>query len=151
MMLNFQCRLLATYDFPYRLDGKDYFVTCGDNFKVRWDRYTPRAVLPWSERADTIDEVGSVYTIQGFDLNYAGVILGRSIGYDAKNDSIMLKPEMYDDHAGFTKKRNIKDAALVERKIIMNSLNVLLTRGVKGLYVYAWDPELRKRLAETYK
>ncbi|GCF01134.1 hypothetical protein ZYGM_001203 [Zygosaccharomyces mellis] len=146
-----QCRMLATYDFPYRLDGKDYYVTCGDNFKVRWDRYTPKAVLPWSERSDTIDEVGSVYTIQGFDLKYAGVILGRSIGYDAKNDCIMLKPEMYDDHAGFTKKKNIKDSAMVERKIIMNSLNVLLTRGVNGLYVYAWDPELRQRLAETRK
>lgn len=146
-----QCRLLATYDFPYRLDGKDYFVTCGENFKVRWDRYTPRAVLPWSERADTIDEVGSVYTIQGFDLNYAGVILGRSIGYDAENDCIKLRPEIYDDHAGFTKKRNINNAAMVERKIIMNSLNVLLTRGVNGLYVYAWDPELRQRLAESRK
>lgn len=144
-----QCRMLATYDFPYRLDGKDYFVTCGDNFKVRWDRYTPREVLPWSERSDTIDEVGSVYTIQGFDLNYAGVILGRSVGYDAERDCIKLKPELYDDHAGFTKKKNISDVNHVKNKIIMNSINVLLTRGVKGLYVYAWDPELRERLKRT--
>lgn len=144
-----QCRMLATYDFPYRLDGKDYFVTCGDSFKVRWDRYTPRAVLPWSERADTIDEVGSVYTIQGFDLNYAGVILGRSVSYDAANDRIKLKPELYDDHAGFTKKKNIKEVDHVKNKIIMNSINVLLTRGVKGLFVYAWDPELRERLKQT--
>lgn len=144
-----QCRMLATYDFPYRLDGKDYFVTCGDNFKVRWDRYKPREVLPWSERADTIDEVGSVYTIQGFDLNYAGVILGRSVGYDAANDRIKLRPELYDDHAGFTKKNNISDVAQVKDKIIMNSVNVLLTRGVKGLFVYAWDPELRERLKQT--
>lgn len=143
-----QCRMLATYDFPYRLDGKDYFVECGDTFKVRWDRYTPRAIAPWSERADTIDEVGSVYTIQGFDLNWAGVILGRSVGYDAETDSIKLKPEFYDDHAGFTKKKNIKDVEKVKAKIIMNSINVLLTRGVKGLYIYAWDPELRKRLAK---
>ncbi|QEU60854.1 hypothetical protein KDRO_D05490 [Kluyveromyces lactis] len=142
-----QCRMLATYDFPYRLDGKDYFVQCGDNFRVRWDRYTPRALLPWSEREDTFEEVGSVYTIQGFDLNWAGVILGRSVGYDAKTDSIKLKPEFYDDHAGFTKKKNIKDVEKVKAKIIMNSINVLLTRGVKGLYIYAWDPELRERLS----
>ncbi|QLL31027.1 hypothetical protein HG536_0A08420 [Torulaspora globosa] len=145
-----QCRMLATYDFPYRLDGKDYFVTCGDNFKVRWDRYTPREVLPWSERPDTIDEVGSVYTIQGFDLNYAGVILGRSVGYDAVKDCIQLKPELYDDHAGFTKKKNISDVSHVKNKIIMNSINVLLTRGVKGLYVYAWDPALRERLKQSW-
>lgn len=144
-----QCRMLSTYDFPYRLDGKDYFVKCGENFNVRWDRYTPRAVLPWSERKDTIDEVGSVYTIQGFDLNYAGVILGRSVGYDAKNDCIKLKPELYDDRAGFTKKKNIMEVPQVKQKIIMNSINVLLTRGVKGLYVYAWDDELRERLKRS--
>lgn len=146
-----QCRVLSTYDFPYRLDGKDYFVECGDNFKVRWDRYQPRAVAPWSERSDSFDEVGSVYTIQGFDLNYAAVILGRSIGYDAKNDSIMLRPELYDDHAGFTKKKNISTPDTVKHKIIMNSINVLLTRGVKGLYVYAYDPELRERLSRSIR
>lgn len=140
-----QCRMLSTYDFPYRLDGKDYYVTCGDNFRVRWDRYTPREQLPWSER-ETFDEVGSVYTIQGFDLNYAGVILGRSVGYDSQNDCIKLKPELYDDRAGFTKKKNITNADDVKMKIIMNSVNVLLTRGVKGLYVYVYDPELRERL-----
>ncbi|CAL9728607.1 hypothetical protein MOUN0_E01728 [Monosporozyma unispora] len=144
-----QCRMLATYDFPYRLDGKDYFVTCGDNFKLRWDRYQPRAVLPWSERADSIDEVGSVYTVQGFDLNYSGVILGRSIGYDKANDCLRLIPELYDDHAGFTKKKNISDADYVKHKIIMNSLNVLLTRGTKGLYIYPYDDELRKRLLNS--
>ncbi|CCD25446.1 uncharacterized protein NDAI_0F01270 [Naumovozyma dairenensis CBS 421] len=143
-----QCRMLSTYDFPYRLDGKDYFVTCGDNFKVRWDRYAPREQLPWSER-ETFDEVGSVYTIQGFDLNYAGVILGKSVSYDKANNCIKLLPEFYDDHAGFTKKKNIKNADSVKQKIIMNSINVLLTRGVKGLYVYAYDPELRRILLES--
>lgn len=144
-----QCRMLSTYDFPYRLDGKDYFVTCGNNFKLRWDRYQPKAILPWSERADSIEEVGSVYTIQGFDLNYAGVILGRSIGYNKEKDCLELKPEYYDDHAGFTKKKNISNPEHVKKKIIMNSLNVLLTRGTKGLYVYAYDDELRERLMQS--
>lgn len=145
-----QCRILSTYDFPYRLDGKDYFVTCGDNFRLRWDRYQPKSVLPWSERPDSIDEVGSVYTIQGFDLNYAAVILGRSVAYDADNDCIKLLPELYDDNAGFTKKKNISQPDQVRHKIIMNSINVLLTRGVKGLYVYAYDDSLRKRLLDSY-
>lgn len=144
-----QCRVLCTYDFPYRLDGKDYFVECGKNFRVRWDRYQPRAALPWSERADSIDEVGSVYTIQGFDLNYAAVILGRSIGYDSVNDCLKIKPELYDDRAGFTKKKNILNPDTVKVQIILNSLNVLLTRGVKGLYIYAYDPILRKRLNKS--
>jgi DUF2075 family protein len=142
-----QCRILSTYDFPYRLDGADYFVYSeSDKFKLRWDRYFPQITTPWSERDDTIDEVGSVYTIQGFDLNYAGVILGRSLGYDEPTDSIKVKSEFYDDHAGFTKKKNIQNVAHVKEKIVLNSLNVLLTRGVKGLYIFAFDKELRERL-----
>ncbi|CCH46650.1 hypothetical protein BN7_6245 [Wickerhamomyces ciferrii] len=142
-----QSRILATYDFPYRLDGKDYFVSSdSDEFKLRWDRYLPQLTTPWSERDDTIDEVGSVYTIQGFDLNYAGIILGRSIGYDASTDSLKIKPEFHDDNAGFTKKKNINNVDKVKEKIILNSLNVLLTRGVKGLYIFPWDKELREKL-----
>ncbi|GMG26089.1 unnamed protein product [Ambrosiozyma monospora] len=140
-----QCRMLSTYDFPYRIGNKDWFVTCGD-FKLRWDRFAPTNRKPWSERPDTIEEVGSVYTIQGFDLNYAGVILGRSIAYDEKTDSIKILPEYYDDHAGFTRRKNIVSADSVKEKIILNSINVLLTRGVRGLYIYAWDEKLRARL-----
>lgn len=142
-----QCRILSTYDFPYRLDGADYFVYSeSDEFKLRWDRYLPQITIPWSEREDTIDEVGSVYTIQGFDLNYAGVILGRSLQYDPLTDSIKVKPEFYDDHAGFTRKKNIHNVATVREKIVLNSLNVLLTRGVRGLYIFAFDQALRERL-----
>lgn len=145
-----QSRILSTYDFPYRLDGKDYFVySANDGFKLRWDRYLPNLTTPWSERIDTIDEVGSVYTIQGFDLNFAGVILGRSIGWDHQEQCLKIKPEYYDDHAGFTKKKNIFNVDKVKEKIILNSLNVLLSRGVKGLYVYAWDKELREVLLNS--
>lgn len=37
--------------------------------------------LSWAEQSHTIDEVGSTFSIQGFDLNYAGVILGPSVKY----------------------------------------------------------------------
>ncbi len=37
--------------------------------------------LAWAEQEQTIDEVGSTFTIQGFDLNYAGVIIGPSVKY----------------------------------------------------------------------
>ena len=46
--------------------------------------------LAWAEQPQTIDEVGSTYTIQGFDLNYAGVILGPSVKY--RNGEIIFDP-----------------------------------------------------------
>lgn len=141
------CRILSTYDFPFRLDGQDYYVSSqSDDFRLRWDRYLPSNGVPWNERPDTINEVGSVYAIQGFELNYAGIILGRSVGYDRRADRIAVRPELYDDHAGFIEKQNISDAMAVREKIVLNSIYVLLTRGVLGLYLFAWDNDLRERL-----
>lgn len=140
-----QSRMLSTYDFPYRIGSKDWFVTSTGGFKLRWDRFNPQAKLPWSERPDSIEEVGSVYTIQGFDLNYAGVILGPCVKYDEETDGIKLDPSFYDDRAGFQKRVNIHNHDAVKEKIILNSINVLLTRPVRGLFIHIWDPVLRKR------
>lgn len=142
------CRLLSTYDYPYRLDGEDHFIEEG-RFRLRWDRSKPDEKLPWAERPDTIDEVGSVYTIQGFDLNYAGVILGPSLFYDAQTDSIRVDPARYEDSAAFQGQSGIVAPQMTKERIILNALNVLLTRGMKGLYLYAHDPALRERLRNS--
>lgn len=142
------CRLLSTYDYPYRLDGEDHFIEEG-RFRLRWDRSKPEEKLPWAERPDTIEEVGSVYTIQGFDLNYAGVILGPSLSYDAATDRIWVDPSRYEDSAAFQGRDGIAAPEQAKERIILNALNVLLTRGMKGLYLYAHDPALRARLLKT--
>lgn len=145
-----QCRMLSTYDFPYRIGSKDWYVSSTGGFKLRWDRFNPQSKLPWSERLDSIEEVGSVYTIQGFDLNYAGVILGPCVKYDEKTDGVKFDPSVYDDHAGFQKRQNIVNHDLVKEKIIMNSINVLLTRPIRGLYIHIWDPILRQRFSRQW-
>lgn len=142
-------RMLATYDFPYRLDGKDYFVTAG-SFRLRWDRNQPQAMLPWAERDDSINEVGSVYTIQGFDLNYAGIILGPSVRYDSTHDCVSIHPEVYQDQAAFNGLAKRRDADEVKERLILNSIDVLLTRARLGMYIYATDTALRSRLLKGY-
>ncbi|MFT9453376.1 DUF2075 domain-containing protein [Komagataeibacter saccharivorans] len=144
------CRMLATYDYPYTLNGRDHFITEG-RFHLRWDRAMPQARLPWAERPDTIDEVGSVYTIQGFDLNYAGIILGPSVTYDPTADRIVIDPARYEDRAAFTGRDGITNPPAVMERIILNSINVLMTRGVRGLYIYASEPRLHARLAALWK
>ena len=141
-------RLLATYDFPYRLDGNDYFVKAG-TLSLRWDRSKPQESLAWAERTDTIDEVGSVYTIQGFDLNYAGVILGPSLGYDEQLSKLVVRSELYEDQAAFNGLKHLNtNIKAVKERLILNALNVLLTRARKGLYIYAVDKNLQKKLLQ---
>ncbi|WP_100486667.1 DUF2075 domain-containing protein [Sporolactobacillus pectinivorans] len=138
-------RMVSTYDYPYKLDGQDYFIH-EKNFELRWDREKPGAKKAWAERDDTIDEVGSVYTVQGFDLNYAGVILGPSVSYNRASDRIKIMSEYYEDQAAFLGSKNLKDSEAVKEQIILNSINVLMTRGVHGLYIYASDPKLKRKL-----
>lgn len=92
--------------------------------------------------------MGSTFTIQGFDLNYAGVILGPSVKY--RNGQII-----YDPTASYNKKairnRTLSDGTKQKfgQKLIQHEVRVLMTRGVNGMYIYACDPELRQALLEA--
>ena len=155
-------RIVATYDWPYSSasspkDDKYWNVKIG-NWKRPWNREIlrygtkkdARAVkgLAWAEQPQTINEIGSTYTIQGFDLNYAGVIIGPSIKY--RNGNII-----YDIKASCNKKatnkRTMNDGSHVSfgEEFLKNELGVLLTRGVNGLYIYACDDELREALKDS--
>ena len=49
---------------------------------------------------EAIDEVGCIHSIQGYDLNYAFVILGKDIGYDKNTKQIIIRKELYFDQNG---------------------------------------------------
>lgn len=140
-------RMVATYDYPYRLDGREHFVTEG-RFHLKWDIAKPESRLPWAERADTIDEVGSVYTVQGFDLNYVGLLLGPSVRYDTQTNTLVLDPGRYEDSAAFAGRNGLAQPEQTMERIMLNAINVLMTRAVRGLYIYAHDPALRARLGQ---
>jgi DUF2075 family protein len=106
--------------------------------------------LPWAEQPVSLDEVGSTFTIQGFDLNYAGVILGPSVTY--RDGRIVIDPSQCADKKA-TQLRTLTDGSKESFGVqfIRDAVNVLLTRGVDGLYIYAVDEELRKALMRAAK
>ncbi|WP_054720100.1 DNA/RNA helicase domain-containing protein, partial [Lacticaseibacillus manihotivorans] len=152
-------RMLATFDWPFvqkkhPKDQKDnmWHVSIGDwsmpwnlQIKVNDKRQARRnAKLAWAEQPQTIDEVGSTFTIQGLDLNYAGVILGPSVGYE--NGQVVVHPENSANKNATQKRSMGKKKQSVALELLRNEVNVLLTRGVHGLYIYAVDPALRNAL-----
>ncbi|USK58246.1 DUF2075 domain-containing protein [Peribacillus asahii] len=140
-------RMVSTFDYVHKKDGETYYIK-EDQFKLPWN--TTEGDATWAEREDTIREVGSIYTIQGFDLNYVGVILGPSVAYDEENDELKIITENYKDTEAFRGKDEFDNPHYIKEKIILNSINVLLKRGIKGLYIFASDLELRARLLELY-
>jgi Uncharacterized conserved protein len=134
-------RIVATADYPSTLDGKKHFVNEGD-FHLPWDQYNYSNVT-WAQKESTIDEIGSIYTVQGFDLNYVAVIIGPSVEY-AGDGKIKIDIDKYEDQEAFKKRHqsDLRDVNDAKKEIILNSMNVLLKRGVKGVYVYFHDSQI---------
>lgn len=138
-------RVLATADFPFTvMDDKIWYVTAGE-LRLPWDKINFTDV-PWAERSETINEVGSIYTIQGFDLNYAGVIIGPSIRWEDEHNCLVVDDSRYEDREAFKKRQDEMDTVASKQQIMLDALNILLKRGRYGLYLYACDENLRKRL-----
>ncbi|MCI8485870.1 MAG: DUF2075 domain-containing protein [Clostridia bacterium] len=153
-------RVIATYDWPYI---KDNHKNCPDkywevkigNWHKPWnrelekelDRKQKRSIekLAWAEQPQTINEIGSTYTIQGFDLNYAGVILGPSVKY--RNGHIVFDPSKSCNEKAI-RNRTLSDGTSQKfgEELLRHEVRVLMTRGVNGLYIYACDDELRTQL-----
>jgi DUF2075 family protein len=143
-------RVVSTFDYLHKKDGGIYYIK-EDNgsYQIPWNitdsKYT------WAEKESTVNEVGSIYTIQGFDLNYVGVILGPSITYDEQKDQLVVYIEAYKDIGAFTGIEGIENVEAAKERIILNSVNILMKRGIKGLYLYASDEALRNRLLQNEK
>jgi DUF2075 family protein/predicted GIY-YIG superfamily endonuclease len=102
----------------------------------------------WINSKNSELEVGSIHTIQGYDLNYAGVVIGNDIGFDPASSRIVFRRDNYFDSKG-TLNNLVQGIVYSDDDIlqyIVNIYRVLLTRGIKGTYIYVHDPELRKIL-----
>ena len=149
-------RLTATYDWDYSSQSKpkdkDYWFVEIDDWSCPWNRELPRdkksSKLSWIEQPQTINEVGSTFTVQGFDLNYAGVIIGPSVKY--RNGKIIFDVSE-SKNKGAVQNRKLENGEMKNfgEDLLKNELNVLLTRGVNGLYIYAVDEELQEALKEA--
>ncbi|MFD1455044.1 DUF2075 domain-containing protein [Levilactobacillus lanxiensis] len=149
-------RMLATFDWPYKnkppKDGQLYRVTVG-KLSLPWNLQLKPAKqqrgrmkrLAWAEQDQTIGEVGSTFTIQGFDLNYSGVIIGPSVKY--RDGHVVFDPKASQNQKATTRRTLANgEKVYVDKELLPNELNVLLTRGVNGLYIYAVDDALRAAL-----
>ena len=135
-------RVVATSGFP-RIDGRHNVEM--DTFSLPWDEWDPQRTH-WAKRESSITQVGTIYTLQGFDLNYVGMIIGPSFGYDPKTDQMTIIPEKYSHKEIFKKRQDMQFTAAQYQDFIANVLNVLIKRGKYGLYLTAYDDALRQRL-----
>jgi len=113
------------------------------NYKRPWNansrakklaKNIPKEVL-WAYDPNGINQIGCIYTAQGFEFDYVGVIFGNDLVYNFEKQRWIAKPENFADK--IVKKNS--GEKLVD--YLKNIYRVLLTRGMKGCYVYFMDKD----------
>ena len=134
-------RMAAGYAWPWASkNDKTQTDIIIEGVRKQWNYVTEG----WIHTDGAIDQVGCIHSTQGYDLNYAFIILGNEIGYDPEKEMIFVRPDHYFDENGK------KTASYEElREYILHIYYVLLTRGIRGTYLYVCDPELKKYISKV--
>ncbi len=86
----------------------------------------------WATDPDGINQIGCVYTSQGFDLEYCGIIVGPDLTYDSEKGEWIGHPEKSFDNP-------VKRAGESFTSLVKNTYRVLFSRAMRGCYVYFTD------------
>lgn len=137
-------RLVAGYawDWVSRRDPSAFDIEI-DGERMRWNSTDK----DWINAPGSLEEVGSIHTVQGYDLNYAGVIIGPDLRLSSSG-AIIANREAYRDKKGKENTGHLKNAFGDDDLLVFirNIYGVLLTRGMLGTYVYVCDEQLRRHL-----
>ncbi|KAJ6544159.1 hypothetical protein B0H19DRAFT_1169786 [Mycena capillaripes] len=114
--------------------------------RLRWNS----TARDWIASANSLEEVGSIHTVQGYDLNYVGVIVGPDLRYNREQRRLWVSRSSYFDKKGKENNpvlgRTYDDEDLL--RFVTQIYAVLMTRGILGTYVYVCDPGLREYLRD---
>jgi DUF2075 family protein/Cdc6-like AAA superfamily ATPase len=133
------CRLIAGFSWPYLTKyDKDAIDIKIEGMKFQWNQ----TEKDWVNSPNAFSEVGCIHTTQGYDLNYTGVIFGKEINYNRKANRIEVDRDLYVDSNGKKGTPDIEDI----KSYIINIYKTIMYRGIKGTFLYAYNPELREYL-----
>ncbi|WP_122261400.1 DNA/RNA helicase domain-containing protein [Ornithinimicrobium cerasi] len=117
-------------------------------WSMPWNLQQPVADLPgkdlWALTPSGQGQVGSVFTAQGFEFDYCAVIIGPDLRLDATGEK--LEPDVSASKYRKLVTAASKNASKVD--YIRNQYRVLLTRAMRGVIIYAVDPDVRELLRE---
>lgn len=149
--INNKARVVAGYcwDWNSKKIPTDYDIILPEfHFKKRWNLNTDKNL--WIIGNQSIEEIGCIHTCQGLELDYIGVIIGPDMRYENGQIVTDVTKRSINDQSvkGFKSliAQNRHKAFQEADEIIKNTYRTLLTRGMKGCYIYCCD----KPLAEYF-
>ena len=151
--INNKSRLVAGYCWDWIKEGRSNtnvhdIVIPEYNFEMSWNLDKGE---PWAVSQTSINEVGCIHTCQGLEFEYVGVIVGNDLRYEngkivtdytkrASTDQSLkgISKIVHDEGQDYANE--------IAGKIIKNTYKTLMTRGMKGCYVYCTDKNLQEYL-----
>ncbi len=153
-----RARILAGYCWNWKKEGVNdpsvHDIKIGD-FEISWNL---KNTTTFAIDEDSIHEAGCIHTSQGLEFDYVGVIIGDDMRYE--NGMVVTdftKRARTDQSLKGIKKLYKENPELANKEadeIIKNTYRTLMTRGMKGCYVYCTDQRLSaylKKCLETRK
>ena len=150
-----RARILAGYCWEWNKKEKDnpnfHDIRIGD-FEMSWNLESGE---PYAVSDTSINEIGCIHTSQGLEFDYVGVIIGDDMRF--KNGHVITdftKRAKTDQSLKGIKKLNQEDPEQAQARadeIIRNTYRTLLTRGMKGCYVYCTDEKMQEYLKQRLK
>jgi len=141
-----KARMVAGYcwDWISSEDSKQFDVVMPEHdFSMQWNLSKDGGL--WIMAEDSVKQIGCIHTCQGLEVDYIGVVVGPDLV--VRDGRVVTLPEKRskDDKSlsGYKKLFKLKPDEVRNRadKIIKNTYRTLMTRGMKGCYVYFTDKE----------
>ena len=134
-------RLVAGYSWPWASQKDKNAIDIEiDGVELQWNKTDK----DWINSEDSFRQVGCIHTTQGYDLNYTGVIFGEEISFNNATREIEIDKSKYFDKNGKRGLDNIEEL----KTYIINIYKTIMFRGIKGVYIYACDKNLREYFKE---
>ncbi len=143
-----RARILAGYCWNWpkesRKNSSFHDIQIGD-FGISWNLDDGQA---FAISENSVSEAGCIHTTQGLEFDYVGVIIGDDIRYENGHVVTDFTKRAQTDQSlkGIKKMYKENPDAAMERadEIIKNTYRTLMTRGMKGCYIYCTDPGMRE-------
>ncbi len=139
-------RILAGYAWEWtsekggNRDGEIMDISIDEfDFKMPWN--SRQIGSTWATNKRGVHQIGCIHTSQGLEFDYVGVIVGNDLKYDPETMTFRTEWESYYDKTG---KRLMKEKPEELNKLVRNIYKTLMTRGMKGCYVYFVDKNLNQ-------
>ena len=148
-LINNKARLVAGYcwDWNSKKNPLMYDIVIPEHdFKMKWNLASDGSL--WIISPESVSEAGCIHTCQGLELDYVGVIIGPDL--IVRNGQVITDASKRSQNDNSIKgwkslyRANPETTSILLDSIIKNTYRTLMTRGMKGCYIYSQDAETRE-------